>query len=118
MPRRGYEPAGEQYERIEHLLPEVEGRGSPYNDHRKVVNGIFWILRSGAPWRDVPKRYGNWWTAHDRFRRWTEDGNLESIVRHLQGELDAEGRIDWSQFNMDITIFQAARVAAGGPWRR
>ncbi len=58
---------------------------------------------------------GNWWAAHDRFRRWAEDGTLESIVRHLQGELDAEGRIDWSQFNVDSTIVQAARAAAGGP---
>nr|WP_272506500.1 transposase [Salinibacter ruber] len=71
--------------------------------------------RSGAPWRDMPERYGNWKTAYDRFRRWAEDGTLESIVRHLQGELDAEGRIDWSQFNVDSTIVQAARAAAGGP---
>lgn len=73
MPRRRYELTDEQYERIEHLLPEVEGRGCPYNDHRKVLNGIFWILRSGAPWRDVPERYGNWKTVYDRFRRWAED---------------------------------------------
>ncbi len=58
---------------------------------------------------------GNWKTVYDRFRRWAEDGTLESIVRHLQGELDAEGRIDWSQFNVDSTIVQAARAAAGGP---
>jgi len=115
MPRRRYELTDEQYERIEPLLPEVEGRGCPYNDHREVTGGIFWILRSGAPWRDMPERYGNWKTVYDRFRRWAEDGTLESIVRHLQGELDAEGRIDWSQFNVDSTIVQAARAAAGGP---
>jgi transposase len=69
MPRRRYELTDEQYERIEYLLPEVEARGCPYNDHRKVINGIFWILRSGAPWRDVPERYGNWKTVYDRFRR-------------------------------------------------
>nr|WP_259119197.1 transposase [Salinibacter ruber] len=73
------------------------------------------LERSGAPWRDMPERYGNWKTVYDRFRRWAEDGTLESIVRHLQGELDAEGRIDWSQFNVDSTIVQAARAAAGGP---
>ncbi|WP_423816334.1 transposase [Salinibacter ruber] len=48
----------EQYERIEPLLPEVEGRGCPYNDHREVTGGIFWVLRSGAPWRDMPERQG------------------------------------------------------------
>ena len=71
--------------------------------------------RSGAPWRDMPERYGNWRAAHDRFRRWAEDGTLEAIVRHLQGELDAEGRIDWSQLGAHSTIVQAARAAAGGP---
>jgi transposase len=80
------------------------------------VNGIFWILRSGTPWREVLERYGNWKTVYDRFRRWAEDGPLESIVRHLQGEFDAEGRIDWSQFNVYSTIVQAAaQAAAGGP---
>ena len=115
MPRRRYELTDEQFQRLEPLLPEVEGRGCPYKDHRQVLNGIFWILRSGAPWRDMPKRYGSWKTVYDRFRRWAEDGTLEAIVRHLQGELDAEGRIDWSQFNVDSTIVQAARAAAGGP---
>jgi len=113
--RRRYELTDEQLERIEDLLPEVDGRGRPYKDHRRVVNGIFWILRSGSPWRDLPERYGNWKTVYDRFRRWAEDGTLEQIVHHLQGEVDAEGRIDWSQFNVDSTIVQASRSAAGGP---
>lgn len=43
---------------MEHLLPEVEGRGCPYNDHRKVTGGIFWTIGSGAPWRDMPERQG------------------------------------------------------------
>ncbi|WP_259082137.1 transposase [Salinibacter ruber] len=71
--------------------------------------------RSGAPWRDMPKRYGSWKTVYDRFWRWDEDGTLESAAWHLQGELDAEGSVDWSQFNVDSTIVQAARAAAGGP---
>ncbi|WP_259040421.1 MULTISPECIES: transposase [Salinibacter] len=105
----------EQYERIEHLLPEVEGRGCLCNDHRKVINGIFWTRGSGAPWRDMPERQGNWKTVYDRFRRWAEDGTLESAAWQLQGELDAEGRIDWSQLGADTTVVQAARAAAGGP---
>ncbi len=58
---------------------------------------------------------GNWKTVYDRFRRWAEDGTLESAAWHLQGELDAEGRIDWSQLGARSTIVQAARAAAGGP---
>jgi hypothetical protein len=63
----------------------------------------------------MPERYRNWKTVYDFFRRWTEDGTLGSIVWHLQGELDAGGRIGWIQFNVDSTIVQAARAAASGP---
>jgi transposase len=97
------------------VLPEVDGRGCPFKDHRQVLNGIFWILRSGALWRDLPERYGSWKIVYDRFRRWADDGTLEAIVRHLQGELDGEGHIDWEQFNADPAVVQAARAAAGGP---
>ena len=72
-------------------------------------------LGQGHPGEICLNGRGIWKTVYDRFRRWAEDGTLESIVRHLQGELDAEGRIDWSQFNVDSPIVQAARAAAGGP---
>ncbi|WP_368662727.1 transposase [Kitasatospora sp. NA04385] len=45
---------------IEPLLPQVDGRGRPWRDHRQVVNGVLWRLRTGAPWRDLPERYGPW----------------------------------------------------------
>ncbi len=113
--RRRYELTDEQFERIEDALPGVDGRGRPYEDHRKVVNGIFWVLRSGAPWRDLPERYGSWKTVYDRFRRWADDGTLQSIARKLQGELDEEGHIDWEQLGADSTTIRASRSAAGGP---
>lgn len=97
MSRRRYELTDDQFERIEDFLPETNGRGRPYKDHRQVINGIFWILRSGAPWRDLPDRYGSWKTVYDRFRRWTDDGTLQRIVRKLQEELDSEDKIDWEQ---------------------
>ena len=50
------------------LPPERSGKvGNPYRPHREVLNGIFWILRTGAPWRDLPERYGPWTTVYDRF---------------------------------------------------
>ncbi|MCS3645422.1 IS5 family transposase [Salinibacter ruber] len=113
--RRRYELTDEQFERIEEALLEVDGRGRPFEDHRKVVNGIFWVLRSGAPWRDLLERYGSWKTVYDRFRRWAEDGTLQSIVEKLQGELDAEGRIDWEQLGAHSIAVRASRSAAGGP---
>ncbi|MCS3750591.1 hypothetical protein GGQ19_001760 [Salinibacter ruber] len=52
---------------------------------------------------------------YDRFRGWADDGTLQSIIEKLQGELDAEGHIDWKQFNVDSTTIRASRSAAGGP---
>ena len=115
MARRRFELTDEQFDRIEEHLPEVDGRGRPYEDHRPIINGIFWILRTGAPWRDLPKRYGKWKTVYDRFRTWAEDGTLQAMVNELQSELDEEGQIDWEQFNVDGTNVRASRAAAGGP---
>lgn len=115
MGQRRFELSDEQFEQIEPYLPEVSGRGRPYQDHRPMVNGIFWILRTGAPWRDLPGRYGNWKTVYDRFRTWAEDGTLGCILRELRQDLDLDGEIDWTQFNVDGTTVRAHRSAAGGP---
>ena len=121
MARRRFELTDEQFERIEVVLPsESEGRGRPMKDHRPIVNGIFWILRTGAPWRDLPARYlparyGPWKTVYDRFRQWSEDGTLAAMVERLQAELDLKEEIDWSQFDIDSTSVRASRAAAGGP---
>lgn len=115
MARRRFELTDEQFEQIEDLLPEVEGRGRRYEDHQKVVNGLFWILRTGAPWRDLPDRYGEWQTVYDRFRTWTEDGTLDRILDRLQKELDLREEIDWEQLGAYGTTVPASRAAAGGP---
>jgi transposase len=54
------------------LLPDRGERGPPIKDKRRTVNGILWVLRTGAPWRDMPKRYGNWNSTFVRFTRWCE----------------------------------------------
>src|SRR6185436_19333103 len=60
----------EQWERIEPLLPKVKTkRGRPAQDHRKLLNGIVWVLRTGAPWRDMPERYGKWTTICSRCKK-------------------------------------------------
>nr|WP_279310234.1 transposase [Salinibacter ruber] len=87
----------EQFEWIKEALPEVDERGRPCENHRKVTGGTFWVLRSGAPWRDLPERYGSWKTVYNRFRRWAEDGALQSVAWKLQGEPDAGDRIDWER---------------------
>jgi transposase len=67
---RRYELTEEGWERIEPLLP-AQQRGGRWANHRTVLNGMLSVLNSGAPWRDMPERYGTWETAYKRFRRWT-----------------------------------------------
>src|SRR2546423_9178841 len=91
---RRYELTDEQFELIQDLLPKNGGRGGKWNDHRTRLNGIFWILHSGAQWREVPERYGKWQSVYDRFVRWRRDGTLDAILHRLQTRLDEDGRID------------------------
>jgi len=113
MAANRYELADEHWERLKPLLPKNQGRGRPWHDHRTMLNGMLWILRSGAPWRDLPERYGKFTTVHQRFTRWRRDGTLERLVERLQSELDAEGMLDWSLWCVDGSNVRAARCAAG-----
>lgn len=108
-----YELSDQGWERLRPVLP-VQKRGGRWNDHRAMLNGIFWVLNSGAPWRDVPERYGHWKTIYGRYRRWTREGLFDRILKRLHLQLDEEGRVDWSQFNVDGTSIRADRSAAGG----
>lgn len=65
-------------------MPSNNRPGRPWRSHRQSINGILWILNSGAPWRDLPERYGSWKTIYDRFRRWQRDGTLAKILTLLQ----------------------------------
>ena len=66
---------------LKDLLPAERGRKSrPAHDNRTIVNGILWRLRTGAPWRDVPEKYGKWMTVYQRFRRWSEAGIWEAVA--------------------------------------
>jgi transposase len=110
---RRYELTDEQFELIQDLLPKHGGRGGQWNDHRTTLNGIFWILHSGAQWREVPERYGKWQSVYDRFVRWRRDGTLDAILHRLQTRLDEDGRIDWDLWCIDGTNVRASRSAAG-----
>ena len=68
---RRYELSDTQWDQIEDLFPtSPHSRGRPRREDRLLLNAIFWILCSGAAWRDLPERYGPWQTAYDRFRQW------------------------------------------------
>ena len=100
------------WEQIAPLLPENGQRGGQWQDHRKVVNGILWKLRSGAPWRDLPERYGPWQTCYDRFVRWRRDGTWDRLLEHLQTKSDAVGGVEWV-VSVDSSVVRAHQHAAG-----
>ncbi len=77
-----------------------------------MVNAILWKLRTGAPWRDLPERYGPWKTAHERLRRWTADGTWQRILDHAIVKDDAVGSVEWV-ISVDSSHVRAHQHAAG-----
>ncbi|MFJ1753322.1 IS5 family transposase [Kitasatospora sp. NPDC088134] len=98
--------------RIEPLLPQRDGAGRPWRDHRQVVNGVLWRLRTGAPWRDLPERYGPWQTVYRRFAQWEKDGTWAALLREVQVRDDAVGAVEWT-VSIDSTAARAHQHAAG-----
>jgi transposase len=111
---RRHELTDEQWDVLKELLPAPLLRGRPRRDLREMLNAIFWLLRTGAPWRDLPERYGPWQTVYEWFNRWRRDGTWDKMLEALQIRLDGEGRIDWDLWCVDGTNVRASRAAAGG----
>lgn len=112
--RQRFELTDEQWAKIEPLLPPQKPHtGRPAADHRTIVNGILWIIRTGAPWRDLPARYGPVGTVSSRFYRWRKDGLWDRIFAQVQQQADSEGRIDWDVHYVDATSVRAHPHAAG-----
>lgn len=101
---------------IEPLLPPMVQRGGRWRDHRQVLNAILWKLRTGAPWRDLPERYGPWKTAHERLRKWTADGTWERILAEVVVKDDSISSLDEAiavVVSIDSTHVRAHQHAAG-----
>jgi transposase len=114
--KRRYELTDEQWERISGLLPPERGRKArPAKDNRQMVNGMVWVLRTGAPWRDLPAHYGPWKSVYTRFSRWTRSGVMAHLLRELAKDADREAVM------IDATIVRvhqdARRVRKGGTAR-
>ncbi|MER7722315.1 IS5 family transposase [Streptomyces flaveolus] len=90
----------------------VDGRGRPWRDHRQVINGVLWRLRTGTPWRDLPDRYGPWQTVYERFARWEADGTWAHLLEQVQVRDDSLGAVEWT-VSVDSTINRAHQHAAG-----
>ncbi len=78
-----------------------------------MLSAILWVLRTGAPWRDLPERFGPWSTAWSRFRRWTAAGVWARLLAVLQRAADRAGRLDWATHFVDGTVVRAHQHAAG-----
>jgi transposase len=78
-----------------------------------MVEGMLWIARTGAPWRDLPARFGPWRSVASRFYRWRQRGLWQQILRILQQEADAAGNLDWDTHHVDSAIIRAHQHAAG-----
>ena len=103
-----------QWSRLEPLLPTKKPKTGRINhDHRKIVNGILWILRTGAPWYDLPRRYGKTKTVASRYYRWRAAGIWDRILADLQTQADTDGELDWTLHLVDSTIVRAHQHAAG-----
>lgn len=103
----------DQWAVIEPLVPKPNPMGRPPRDAREMMDALMWLLRTGAPWRDLPDWFGPWQTAYTRFCHWRDQGVLDRIVEKLQVLLADADKIDWELWCVDGTSVRAARCAAG-----
>ena len=105
--QRRYEISDEAYERIKPLLSGKPGDpGRNAQDNRRFINAVLWIARTGAPWEDLPERYGKSNTVFQRFNRWAKQGRWQAIFEALQ-----EPDLEWIM--LDSTVVRAHQHAAG-----
>ena len=103
-----------QWAKLKSLLApkrRSDGRGRPWRDARAVLNGILWILRTGAPWHDLPDHYPPYQTCHRRFQQWQRDGTLTRLLHALGEDLRARGKLDLSETFIDASFSSAKKGA-------
>jgi transposase len=107
----------EQWKVIRPFIPDPEVErvsekgGRPWRDPRDVLNGILWVLRTGAPWADLPRRYPPPQTCHRRFQKWVTEGVLDAILRGLAEDLRTRGKLDLTEAFIDGSHAGAKRGA-------
>lgn len=117
---RREELTDEQWAVIKPLFPELaaraDGRGRPPTDTRAVLNAALWMLRTGAPWRDLPERFPPYQTCHRRFQEWCTSGVLRSVLEALAEDLRSRGKLDLSECFIDAAFVAAKKGASA--WAR
>ena len=105
----------EQWNRVSHLFKpakaKVTKRGRPLKNARDVLNGVLWILRTGAPWKDLPARYPPYQTCHRRFQYWVKNGIFQKLTKELVEDLYQRGKIDIRQTFIDGTFSPSKKGA-------
>jgi len=105
--RRRHEITDAQFERIEPLLSGQPGKpGRNADDNRRFINAVLWIARTGAPWADLPERFGKYDTVYRRFYRWAQKGRWQAMFEALQ-----DPDLEWLM--LDSTVVRAHQHAAG-----
>ena len=111
----------EQWAVVSAILPadrvRSDRRGRPWTDRRTVLNGVLWILRTGAPWKDLPPRYGAYQTVHRRFQHWVRSGVLEQVLLAVAQDLKDRSGLDLRECFIDGTFVPAKKggAASGKP---
>ncbi len=102
-----------QWETLDKLIPEPpcrkDRRGRPWKNRRAVLNGVLWVLRTGAPWADVPDRYPSYQTCHRRFQQWVRSGMMRGVLEALAIELRARGGLDVKEAFIDGSFAPAKK---------
>jgi transposase len=105
----------EQWKVLNRLIPKPkrrsDGRGRPWKNSRSVLNGILWVLRTGAPWADLPEAYPSFQTCHRRFQQWVRSGVMREILEALALDLKHRGAIDVREAFIDASFAPAKKGA-------
>jgi transposase len=104
----------QQWELVQDLVPPPARTGRPGRDRREILDGVLWVLRAGAPWRDLPTELGPWATAWDLFDTRNDDGTLDAILTRLRSAGIDAGLVDRESWCVDGAVARAARCAGGG----
>jgi transposase len=110
-----WELTDEQWLMVEPALREArraDNRGRPWHDTRAVLNGVLWVLGTGAQWRELPEKYPPFQTCHRRFQQWVRSGKLEEALRLLAGRLHEQGKLNLEEAFVDATFASAKKGAS------
>ncbi|RFQ01326.1 IS5 family transposase [Pseudomonas putida] len=108
-----YELSDEAWTVVADLFIETHSRGRPRLSDRLMLDGVLWVLCSGAAWRDMPKRFGPWSTVYQRFRGWRNQGTFDQMLKRLHLKLNEQGLIDLQTWMIDSTAVRATRASSG-----